>query len=145
MKKVFVSRHALLNGFLTLFVLTVLMPACQKIRDVLPHHDKDPKVVSGNFNQVNLVASGASYMAKRVDPLLVNGWGISWSGGGTAWIASQGKGVSVVYDREGVQGLPAVSIPSSGGQPVEILPALYLIQSQRILYCLTEQQAGFFL
>ena len=115
MKKVFVFRHSLLRGFLTLFALAVIMPACQKLHDILPHHNNDPKTVSGNFNQVNLVASAASYQAKRVDPLLVNAWGISWSGGGTAWIASQGKGVSAVYDREGAQQLAAVSIPSPGG------------------------------
>lgn len=72
-----------------------------------------PKMLK-DFTQVNLVSSSAHYNATRVDPLLVNAWGISFSTSGTFWISATNTGVSTVYNREGVQGLPAVSIPSPG-------------------------------
>ena len=81
---------------------------------------KDPKSLK-DFVQVNLVANSDEYNPSRIDPLLLNAWGISFSPGGTIWISSQGAGVSVVYNKDGLQQLPAVSIPSpaaaTGGNP----------------------------
>lgn len=99
------------------FVLLVALitPGCQKFIDEF-HHKKDKApVFPGNYLQTNLVANKGGYEAKRIDPALINGWGITFSGGGTAWIGSQGGHVSVVYDREGLQALPPVNIPSPGG------------------------------
>ena len=63
---------------------------CQKIIDEFHHkHDKTPEL-PGNFVQTNLVANKAGYDAKRLDPLLINGWGIAFSAGGTAWLGSRG-------------------------------------------------------
>ncbi|HKH61926.1 MAG TPA: TIGR03118 family protein [Flavitalea sp.] len=88
---------------------------CQKLIDEFHHKkDKAPEL-PGNFRQINLVANVLGYNAERRDPLLINGWGIAFSSGGTAWIGSQGGGVSVVYDREGNQQLAPVAIPSPGG------------------------------
>ncbi|MEO6405558.1 MAG: TIGR03118 family protein [Ferruginibacter sp.] len=74
-----------------------------------------------DFTQTNLVGSDATYNPLRVDPLLVNAWGISFGATGTFWISATNTGVSTVYTREGVQALPAVAIPSpgtaSGGHP----------------------------
>lgn len=68
-----------------------------------------------DFTQVNLVGNNDEYNPARVDPLLVNGWGLAFSPTGIAWISAQGTGVSTVYNSEGAQVLPAVSIPSPGG------------------------------
>ena len=68
-----------------------------------------------DFTQVNLVGNNDEYNPARVDPLLVNGWGLAFSPTGIAWISAQGTGVSTVYNGEGSQVLPAVSIPSPGG------------------------------
>ncbi|HKP32246.1 MAG TPA: hypothetical protein VJT83_05945, partial [Chitinophagaceae bacterium] len=68
----------------------------------------------GHFAQTNLVSDVPGW-ANRVDPSLINGWGISWSPTGTAWISSQGGHVSDVYNRDGGTVLGPVNIPSPGG------------------------------
>lgn len=68
-----------------------------------------------SFNIVNLVASDASFTGARVDPHLINGWGIAFSATGTAWISSPGDHSSVVYNSiTGAQVLAPVSIPTHG-------------------------------
>lgn len=91
-----------------------LLSACHKVNDYW--HGKDhPKKELGNLHQVNLVANNSSYGAVRIDPKLLNAWGISFSATGTPWISSAGAGVTVIYDREGLQVLAPVNIPSPGG------------------------------
>lgn len=68
-----------------------------------------------DFTQVNLVADVADYNPVRVDPVLVNAWGIAWSPTGTAWISATGTSKSTVYNKEGGQQLAPVNIPSPGG------------------------------
>lgn len=110
-----VSRHALMpNGFLCLSTLLILFSSCEKVKDYIPNHHH-PKKDLGNFKQINLVANNESYSARRTDPKLLNAWGISFSASGTPWISSTGGGVSVVYDREGLQVLAPVNIPSPAG------------------------------
>ncbi|HET6994169.1 MAG TPA: TIGR03118 family protein [Chitinophagaceae bacterium] len=68
-----------------------------------------------NFTMVNVVASDASFTGARVDPHLLNGWGIAFSATGTAWISSPGDHSSVVYNGgTGAQVLAPVSIPTHG-------------------------------
>lgn len=99
-----------------LFLLAVLiLTGCQKIIDEFHHKKGKGPELAGNFVQTNLVANKDGYGAKRIDPVLINAWGIAFSGGGTAWLGAQGSGVSTVYDREGVQTLAPVNIPSPGG------------------------------
>lgn len=108
------------GSFLTTPVVLLLLaalvtPGCQKIIDEFhPKKDKSPEL-PGSFLQTNLVANKTGYGANRIDSFLINGWGIAFSGGGTAWLGSQGAGVSTVYDREGIQTLAPVAIPSPGG------------------------------
>jgi uncharacterized protein (TIGR03118 family) len=77
--------------------------------------------IAQNFQQVNLVASSATFAGARVDPNFINGWGIAFGGTGTAWISSTGTNTSVVYNATGAQVLAAVTIPSptaaTGGIP----------------------------
>src|SRR5688572_4516343 len=87
--------------------------------DVAPTVDeaksRDPQILK-DFEQVNLVANvAANYNAARVDPRLVNGWGIAFSSNGIAWVNAQGTGLSAVYQQTGVDARPAVAIPSPGG------------------------------
>src|SRR5687767_9537412 len=93
-------------GIVTALLFGVfLFSGCQKFIDEFHHKkDKAPEL-PGNFLQNNLVANKEGYEAMRIDPALINGWGIAFSSGGTAWIGSQGAGVSTVYDREGLQAL----------------------------------------
>jgi len=75
---------------------------------------KDPKLLK-DFMQVNLVGNNDEYHPARIDPLLVNAWGIAFSSGGTIWVSAEGTGVSTVYNKDGGQVLAAVTIPSAGG------------------------------
>lgn len=76
--------------------------------------DKPPKELK-DFVQVNLVGNNDKYAPARVDPGLLNAWGLSWSATGVAWVSSTGGGTSVVYNGEGGQVRAAVAIPSPGG------------------------------
>src|SRR5262245_21760668 len=68
-----------------------------------------------NFTIVNMVASDASITAGRIDPKLINAWGISFSAGGTPWISSTGDHSTAVYNgTTGAQQLAAVTIPTHG-------------------------------
>ncbi len=74
-----------------------------------------------DFNQVNLVANKSGYGAVRVDPNLINGWGIAFGPSGPAWVSAEGTGLSVIYNAMGADVRPSVVIPGpsspSGGHP----------------------------
>lgn len=107
-------RFSRLQVFIAIGAAALAFSSCNKIKDYLPGHGNNNNNL-GNLKQTNLVANNATYNAKRIDPLLLNAWGISFSASGTPWISSTGGGVSVVYDREGAQVLAPVNIPGPGG------------------------------
>jgi len=116
MKRIF--QHALSPRLarvsLLLFVLPVLLVStgCDQLDDLFP---KDPKVLK-DYKQVNLVASTSEeYDAARVDPNLVNAWGIAFSPTGIAWVNATGTGLSFIYDKDGNELRPAVAVPSADG------------------------------
>src|SRR6185503_17433527 len=75
---------------------------------------KDPKALK-EFTQVNLVANNDEYGdTTRVDPAFLNGWGMSFSPGGTIWVSAESTGLSEVWNKTGGVQLPAVTIPSHG-------------------------------
>jgi len=79
-----------------------------------------------DFTQVNLVGDNDEYNPARIDPALVNAWGITFSSGGTVWISAEATGKSTVYNKDGViLGISPVSIPSPtetvGGHPTGIV------------------------
>jgi uncharacterized protein (TIGR03118 family) len=78
-----------------------------------------------NFDQVNLVGDNNEYSPARIDPTLVNAWGIAWNPAGIPWINSEDGHVSEVYTAEGAQVRPGVNIPSptaaTGGLPTGIV------------------------
>src|SRR5688500_13820349 len=84
-----------------------------------------PPRLTKDFEQVNLVASTEGYGARRIDPQMINPWGIAISPGGTFWPASQGTGLSQLFTPEGDQVRPAVIIPGpftpDGGNPTGIV------------------------
>jgi uncharacterized protein (TIGR03118 family) len=124
MQNIFTQRAGLVRGASVLSASLVLLTSCHKLGDYLPthgHSDKD----FGNFKQINLVANNDSYGASRIDPKLLNAWGIAFGGNGAAWVASAGGGVSTVYDSAGLDLIPAVNIPSpagaTGGTPTGVV------------------------
>jgi uncharacterized protein (TIGR03118 family) len=68
-----------------------------------------------NFDQINLVANNAEYPPARIDPVLLNAWGLAFTPNGFAWIGAQAGHVSTVYNSEGGEVRPPVNIPSPGG------------------------------
>ncbi len=79
------------------------------------------KVQSVSTMQVDLVADNGTFQGARVDPNLVNGWGIAVTPTGIFWISSNGAGLSVVYNDDGTQHRAPVTIPTpqspTGGAP----------------------------
>jgi uncharacterized protein (TIGR03118 family) len=112
---------------ISLFAITgiCLLYSCKKemapiVQDASPV-ELQGKTVVKDFTQVNLVGDNNDYSPARIDPNLINAWGISFSPGGNPWVSSTGAGVSVVYNRLGVQAIPPVAIPwalgATGGLP----------------------------
>jgi uncharacterized protein (TIGR03118 family) len=66
------------------------------------------------YSLTNL-ASNQVGMAKHIDPLLVNAWGLAYGPGGAFWISDQGSGWSTLYNGKGVKQGLEVSIPSASG------------------------------
>jgi uncharacterized protein (TIGR03118 family) len=109
-------------GVIISTLLFITIQSCQKnireqdkplVPDSITAAGRDAKNLK-DFVQVNLVGNNDEYHPARVDPLLVNGWGIAFSSFGTIWISAEGAGVSTVYNKDGNQVLPAVTIPSAG-------------------------------
>jgi uncharacterized protein (TIGR03118 family) len=65
--------------------------------------------------QTNLVTDVAAGGGARVDPNLVNPWGIAASGQGPFWISDNGKGLASVFDSSGTETRTAVTIPAPTG------------------------------
>src|SRR5678810_1033380 len=72
-----------------------------------------------DFVQVNLVGDNDEYSPARIDPNMVNGWGISFPASGPAWVSAEGTGKTGIYNGEGVAaGISPVSIPGTGTSTV---------------------------
>jgi len=123
MKNVFPKATPLFSAVTIMSaVILVNFSSCRKsdaetnasLASVSAANKQNPQSVK-DFTQVNLVGNNAEYNPARIDPLLVNAWGISFSTGGTIWISAEGTGKSAVYNKDGNQVLAAVTIPSSTG------------------------------
>ena len=76
------------------------------------------RVQQFNISQTNFVADTAGFGAVRIDPNLLDAWGLARFPGGPIWIAANHSGSSVVYDTTGNTVITPVTIPSvTAGQP----------------------------
>ncbi len=66
-----------------------------------------------NFVQVDIVGTTPA-AGRNADANLVNGWGITFPPSGPAWVSSEGKGKSTIYNLDGVTVASAVNIPYAG-------------------------------
>ena len=86
---------------------------------------KDDTTTQSSYVQTNLVSDVSGYGAFRVDANLANPWGIAIGPTGSFWISANHTGYTTVYDRNGAQLLPAISIPSlttpNGGKPTGVV------------------------
>src|SRR5687768_6877788 len=83
MYKNFLNRAKFTKSVIALSAL-IFFASCEKL-GYFPRPG-DSKGDLGNLKQVNLVANNESYGAKRVDPLLLNAWGLAFSKTGLPWI-----------------------------------------------------------
>lgn len=114
-----------LTQSLPVFLLVVLSFSCQKnMKDNAANarpglvSDFTPKELK-NFVQLNLVGNNSIYNPQNIDAGLVNAWGIDFPPSGPAWVSSEGKGISPIYNFDGVPGAPAVSIPHGDAGPTD--------------------------
>jgi uncharacterized protein (TIGR03118 family) len=113
---------------LLLIILLLLSTGCEKFLDDLGDHfhknKRNQKYLKG-FEQINLVGNNDDYHPARIDPNLINGWGIAFSPTGVPWINSFGKGLSLIYNAEGLELRAPVAVPSptaaTGGLPTGIV------------------------
>jgi uncharacterized protein (TIGR03118 family) len=68
------------------------------------------------FTVVNLVADAGSFTGAKIDPNLVNAWGVAISPSGKIWVSSTGKGVTTIYDGTGATLIAPIEIPADGGR-----------------------------
>jgi hypothetical protein len=67
------------------------------------------------YQETALIANTSQPGVTKVDPSLVNPWGIARSSAGPWWVSDQGKGVSTIYNGSGQPAAPVlVTIPSAG-------------------------------
>ena len=110
MKKVIIGVNTLfLKIFLVSSVFLVIMSSCKK--------NEIHSILLKGYHQTNLVADVDGYGAARVDPALVNAWGISFSPTSPLWISAAGTSVSVVYDKDGLTKIAPVTIQNGQGSP----------------------------
>ncbi len=98
-----------LKIFVASCLLFAFLNGCKK-------HDMPPVSLSG-YHQTNLVSDVAGYGAARIDPALVNPWGISFSATSPLWISANHTSVSVIYDKDGNTVIPPVTIQGGNGAP----------------------------
>ena len=58
----------------------------QKIRYPLPKRG-----IRKDYHQVNLVGSNDEYSPARVDPNLINAWGMAFAPSGPDWVSARGR------------------------------------------------------
>src|SRR5262245_54985620 len=111
---------------LKVFMAAALIAAagCQKNEDITANGTNDTGSlkmfpVSADYTATVLVSDVAEYNPQRIDPILVNAWGMAFSSFGSVWVSAAETHVSTVYDAEGNDLLPAVTIPfeTDGGNP----------------------------
>ncbi len=98
-----------LKGFFILSLVFMTMYGCKK-------HEFPPLFLDG-YHQTNLVSDVAGYGAARLDPNLVNPWGISFSPTSPLWISANHSSSSLIYDKDGMTIIPPVIIQGGNGAP----------------------------
>ncbi|MBC9914787.1 TIGR03118 family protein [Chitinophaga varians] len=101
-----IYRRNVYSGIMVMLVtLLMLVTSCRRWT---PDECTDCDCLSKDYKQTNLVADTAGFGAARIDPLLVNAWGLAVGPTGAFWISTNGNAklspiyrYSVVYDKDG--------------------------------------------
>jgi uncharacterized protein (TIGR03118 family) len=81
----------------------------------------DVHVVLSGYQKTVLVSDVDGFGAARLDPTLVNAWGIAVVPSGPIWIASNHTSITQVYDKTGATLIPAIPILSGEGAPTGVV------------------------
>lgn len=95
-----------LKGFFISGMFVMVINGCKKHEPPLP-----------GYEQTNLVSDVAGYGAARIDPTLINPWGISFSPTSPLWISANHSSLSVIYTKDGNSVIPNVIIENGNGAP----------------------------
>jgi uncharacterized protein (TIGR03118 family) len=75
---------------------------------------EDRCLLSGNYVQTNFV-SDVPGQGLAADPKLKNAWGLAAAPGGPWWVSDNNSGVATLYNSQGAQQSPTVTIPPAAG------------------------------
>lgn len=102
-----------------LVMLLMMVTSCRRWP---PNDCNDCDCLSKDYKQTNLVADTAGFGAARIDPFLVNAWGLAVSPTGAFWIVTNGNNThtaiyrtSVIYDKDGNPLRNPVLLPATEG------------------------------
>lgn len=101
-----------LKGFFILSMFFLISAGCGK---------HVPPVLLSGYQKTVLVADVAGYDAARLDPTLVNAWGIAVVPNGPIWIASNHTSVTQVYNKNGTSLIPAIPVLGGEGAPTGVV------------------------
>jgi uncharacterized protein (TIGR03118 family) len=111
-KKIEWLNRSFHSGALRMFIVALLFisitAGCKK-----DHDDTMPTPMSSGYTPVNLVSDIGGYNATRTDANLANAWGIAIGPTGAFWISANHTGKTTVYDRNGAELLPAISLSTA--------------------------------
>ncbi|HMH21525.1 MAG TPA: TIGR03118 family protein [Puia sp.] len=94
------------------FLLALLMAGAGCHKD---YNTTAAPLIPGTYQETDLVTDVAiGYGAARIDPPLLNAWGIAVNPAGIVWISANHAGATTVYDSTGKTVLGPVAIPSQG-------------------------------
>jgi uncharacterized protein (TIGR03118 family) len=99
---------------LTVFIAGIFLLLSQGCRRHEPQNQLD------EYKQTNLVSDSPG-LAARVDPTLVNAWGIAVAPSGPIWIASNHTSLTQVYDKNGMELRPPITILGGEGAPTGVV------------------------
>jgi len=112
------SVYVLFAG-LALFVLLLAAAGCSEKNPVAASDNANGSLAKNglsNYTQSNLV-SDIPFPGSRIDPNLINAWGIAVTPTGRFWISANHTGLSTIYDPDGNQVINPVTIPTVGNVP----------------------------
>jgi uncharacterized protein (TIGR03118 family) len=101
-----------LKGIFGLCMFFILSAGCRK---------HDVHFLLSGYQKTVLVADVDGFGAARLDPTLVNAWGIAVVPNGPIWIASNHTSFTQVYDKTGAAILPAIPILGGESAPTGVV------------------------
>jgi uncharacterized protein (TIGR03118 family) len=97
-----------------LFLFLVITQGCKKYDDPDNQSSSGDERHAFNYNVVNLVSDVDEYDPLHIDTNLVNAWGMAFGPSGGIWVSAADKGLSTIYNKNGVTLRPPVSIAFNG-------------------------------